>query len=24
VAAWSPAVVANMLGALTLLNREDG
>jgi lipopolysaccharide export system permease protein len=24
VAAWSPAIVANMLGALTLLNREDG
>jgi len=24
VAAWTPAVVANMLGALTLLNREDG
>jgi lipopolysaccharide export system permease protein len=24
VAAWSPAVVANMLGVLTLLNREDG
>ncbi len=24
VAAWSPAVVANMLGALALLNREDG
>lgn len=24
LAAWSPAVVANMLGALTLLNREDG
>jgi lipopolysaccharide export system permease protein len=24
VAAWTPAIVANMLGALTLLNREDG
>jgi lipopolysaccharide export system permease protein len=24
IAAWSPAIVANMLGALTLLNREDG
>jgi lipopolysaccharide export system permease protein len=24
VAAWSPAIVASMLGALTLLNREDG
>jgi lipopolysaccharide export system permease protein len=24
VAAWSPAIIANMLGALTLLNREDG
>ena len=24
VAAWSPAVVANMLGALALLNQEDG
>ncbi len=24
VAAWSPAIVANMLGALALLNQEDG
>ncbi|MBB4196331.1 LPS export ABC transporter permease LptG [Rhodoblastus sphagnicola] len=24
VAAWSPAIVANLLGGLTLLNREDG
>jgi lipopolysaccharide export system permease protein len=24
VAAWSPAVIANLLGGLTLLNREDG
>ena len=24
VAAWSPAVVASMLGALALLNQEDG
>jgi len=24
VAAWSPAIIANLLGGLTLLNREDG